>query len=135
VNTTGGTNTTSIQSIDSANDTNDIGDNAKAAESVNPARQTDRTVRERDRPMCDDEYPSDLSGPEEVELLLSWEDACTAWLKDSGSTWPGGEKNRHLLTEKIISLELESAANKQGVLTIAFEALQTEHALVEPNED
>ncbi len=85
--------------------------------------------------MCDDEYPSDLSSPEDIEIVCAWDDACTAWLKDAGSQWPGCQKNRQLLTAKIIALGLESAADKRGVLTIAFDELQKENALVEPEDE
>ncbi len=85
--------------------------------------------------MGDDEYPSDLSRPEEIEIVLSWEDACNLWLKDAGSTWPGGTENLLRMHAKVIELGLEDASDKQAALMICFDELIAENALVNPEDD
>jgi hypothetical protein len=81
-----------------------------------------------------DKDPNELRAPADIEVVVAWDDAVTAFLDrgSSGAHWPGGEHNKLLLLDKIFSLGLEDAGDKHAVLTIAFDELRRDGVLQPP---
>lgn len=72
--------------------------------------------------------------PEDIEIIVAWDDAVTRWLSrgEGGAHWPGSEHNMLLLIDKVLDLDLENASNKYAVLTIAFDELRRAGVLQPP---
>jgi len=56
---------------------------------------------------------------------LSWADATTTFLQ-SGSDWPGGEKNKHILGLKIQELGLMDAEDKTAAIAAAYASMKSD---------
>lgn len=57
---------------------------------------------------------------ESAKFEQSWEDATTEFLKGSGSTWPGGARNKEMMGLQIAALGLSDAKDKVAAFSAAF---------------
>ena len=63
--------------------------------------------------------------------IQSWEEAAEAFKQGAGADWPGGNRNKKLLGNKLHELGLEDAEDKVQALNIAYNALKQEDMLFE----
>ena len=73
--------------------------------------------------------------PEDIEILLAYQDATEKWLDSADSTgWMGGDFNMCLMVDKLRELGLMNVEDKVAALSAAYRSLRDDGVLVEPED-